>query len=390
MGNRRVLVTGATGFIGGRIVERLIFERNKGEIIALVRDLSRVSRISRFSGVNIVKGDVLDLNNLIHISKNSDLIFHCAYGNRGDETFRSKVTVEGTRNVCEAALRNRNKLVYLSTVSVYGDSPPELVDENTRFGGSNDAYTKSKITAEQIVWGYIKKRALVGTIIRPTIVYGPHSPVWTLNPINQLREKRLLLIDQGNGLCNHLYVDNLVDALFLASLSDKAQGEAYIISDGSTVSWKEFHSHYKSMLDELGIENDWISLSREELLDLIKGKKSLSYNVKGIVKTSLTNEDFNKELEQYPLITAVKGLAKRILPAEATEMVRELRQSYKSSGGGQSVSSKLDPPSKRDVNFFSSKSIFSIRKAQRDLGYKPRVGLREGMELIKEWYCTLF
>ena len=278
----------------------------------------------------------------------------------------------------------------MSTVSVYGDNPPDLVNEDAPFRQSNDIYTKSKIKAEEICWNYIEKHSLTATIIRPTVVYGPYGPVWTLNPINQLKEKKLVLIDHGNGLCNHLYIDNLIDALFMAAISKQSDGQVYIISDGSAITWKEFLSFYKFILDELGIENGCISLSKEELLDLVKMRKSLLYNFSGIMRTFITNESLNRELDRYRLISGMKELVKNILPAKITEALRGIRESNKPNTGGESMTSTLEPPNPRDITFFSSKAYFSIQKAEKDLGYRPKVGINEGMNIIKQWYYTLF
>ena len=79
------------------IVERLVFDNNHNRILALARDFSRVSKLARFSGIDTVKGDVLDLHNLINVTKDCDIIFHYAYGNRVDRKYQRHVTVEGTR-----------------------------------------------------------------------------------------------------------------------------------------------------------------------------------------------------------------------------------------------------------------------------------------------------
>lgn len=388
--NSRIFITGATGFIGGRLAERLVWENNHNQILALVRDLSRVSRLARFVGIDMIKGDILDLSNLLNVTKGCNIILHCAFGNKGDEKYQEKVTVEGTRNVCEAALKNKSKLVYLSSIAVYGDNPPEIVDEKTPLGRANDIYTKSKLRAERICLEYMKKYSLAAAIIRPAVVYGPYSPVWTLNPIEKLKEKKLFLIEHGNGLCNHLYIDNLVDAIFLAALSGKSNGEAYVISDGSAVTWRKFYSFYRAILNEMGIENEWISLSKKELLDIVNQRKRLVYNIKGVIRTSLINESFNREIDHYPLVGNMKELIKRILPEKALSGFRDLRRAYRTDSGINEMSQIPDPPIPRDINFFSLRSAFSIEKAKRDLGYSPMVSLQEGMDRIKQWYCTLF
>lgn len=388
--NKRILITGATGFIGGRIIERLFFESQNNEVITLIRDLSRISRIARFNKIKLIKGDILDLEMLTYATKGIDFIFHCAYGNSGDEEYQRKVTVNGTRNICEAATRNGNKLIYLSTISVYGDDPPPLVDENTPFRKSKDIYTKSKIEAEKIVWEYIRKHSLFATIIRPTVVYGPYSPVWTINLINQLKRKNLVLIDHGNGLCNHLYIDNLIDALFLSALSGHSNGQAYNISDGSSVTWSEFCSYYKEMLDELGIETGWISLGKKELLRLAKERNSLYFNIKGIIRILMSNESLNKEMGKYMLIRKSKKMLKKIIQPNVIDSIRRMQETLRINAIKEETLFPFEHPSIRDINFFSSRTIYSIKKAEEELGYKAKIDINKGMYLVKKWYSTLF
>src|SRR4051794_3341526 len=117
---RTVLVTGATGFIGGRLVEHLI--RTEGaHVRALVRNFSKAARLARFA-VEMVPGDLLAPDAVERAVAGCDTIFHCAYPNGGDEATRRAVTARGVELLFDAATRHRvRRVVHTSTISVYGD-----------------------------------------------------------------------------------------------------------------------------------------------------------------------------------------------------------------------------------------------------------------------------
>ncbi len=197
---RTVLVTGATGFIGGRLVEHLI--RTEGaRVRALVRNFANASRLARFA-VDMAPGDLLSADAVERAVAGCDVVFHCAYGNDGDEATRKQVTVDGTAMVLEAARRqNVRRFVHTSTFSVYGDSPSgDLTEESPRkYTGAT--YGDSKIDAEKLALAYCEKGLSVA-VVQPTIVYGPFGSTWTAKPIEELSTGRVILINGGAGTCN--------------------------------------------------------------------------------------------------------------------------------------------------------------------------------------------
>ena len=81
------------------------------------------------------------------------------------------------------------------------------------------------------------------TVLRPSCVYGPGSPYWSVIPFKRIRKGKMKLIAGGRGAFNYVYIENLVDAILLAAEDDRALGQAFIVNDGVTT-WREFFSYY--------------------------------------------------------------------------------------------------------------------------------------------------
>ena len=104
-----------------------------------------------------------------------EIIFHCAYGNGGDEEARRAVNIQGTGNVLEAALgQNVKRIVHLSTVAVYGwDTPEGELTEDSPKRPTAELYASSKRQAENLVNDYVHKHGVPAVILQPTAVCGP-------------------------------------------------------------------------------------------------------------------------------------------------------------------------------------------------------------------------
>ena len=160
--SKKILVTGATGFVGKHLVQALI---SKGHIVyALSRQ--RPSAFLEENGVKIITGDITD-----PISLPSDIktIYHCA-GVINKPKEMEKVNVLGTQNIVEIAIKNNCKLIYLSSAGIVGETKEMILDEHTACHPQND-YEISKYKAEQIVLAGIK-RGLKAHILRPVTIFG--------------------------------------------------------------------------------------------------------------------------------------------------------------------------------------------------------------------------
>lgn len=247
---RRVLVTGATGFIGGRLAKRVAAQKGL-KVRALVRNPDKAERL-KACGIELVKGDVADPGSLCRAIDGCQIVFHCAglmHDATGSTDDMRPVNVVGTRHMMEAALEAAvHHFIHVSSVAVYGVKPRVETTESDPYRPCGIAYFDTKIESDQMAFTYYRERSLPLTVIRPANVYGPRSSAWTMWLLMMIKSGQLSLIDGGQGMSNHLYIDNLVDAMMLAANNDHAVGEAFIISDGVRTPWKEFLEHYTRML----------------------------------------------------------------------------------------------------------------------------------------------
>jgi nucleoside-diphosphate-sugar epimerase len=316
-----VLVTGATGFLGGRVVEKLFRER-RATVRALVRDLPRAVRIARFP-VELAHGDVSDQAAVQDAAAGCDVIVHCAYGTSGDRDERQRVNVEGTRNVLAAALSaGVQRVVHISTVMVYGIDTPATLDEGAPRAYCGDAYADSKLDAEEVAFQFHADHGVPVTVLQPTAIYGPFGVQWTERVFEQLQSKRVPLIDGGEGILNIVYIDDAADAVLLAAEIPEAVGEAFLVS-GEGVTYKTFYGELERILGTTAT----VSLSEEEALTLWE--------------RSRTGEGLDD---------------KSIL--------------------------LLDPTW---IRYRSRRSLVSTEKARRILGFAPQFDLHAGMRLTEAW-----
>jgi nucleoside-diphosphate-sugar epimerase len=237
-----VFVTGATGFIGTRLVKRLVSEGHK--VTCLARDKSKCLEMNKLK-INFVKGDVMDKESvgkaLEGIKGEVDFAFHLAavIGDHGEpEELIWKVNVEGTRNVIDECFRHGvKKFIHFSSFSVYGYRDA-VFDEKTPYNAYTTVYGKSKRESEKIVGEY-KRKGMKAVIIQPVFVYGPGLKAGFVDFFRMIKNGKFMFIGDGRNKIHLVHVDNLIDGVLLAAKSRKAENRKYIIGDEEPLSLRK-------------------------------------------------------------------------------------------------------------------------------------------------------
>ena len=235
----RCLISGASGFIGGRLAERLVGEGRS--VRCLARPSSDTSRLRELD-VEIVVGDLRGAATLAGAVRGCRDVFHCAALVSDWATVEEMLAtnVEGTRNLLEASVgASVRRFVHLSTTDVYGH-PGRAVDETYAATRFSNWYAQTKLDAEAEVRRVAAAGALEAVILRPASVYGPGSVDVVGEIARAIQGRHMLLIDDGRAVAGLCYVENLIDAVVLACRDTRAPGHAFNVSDGLGVSWREF------------------------------------------------------------------------------------------------------------------------------------------------------
>ena len=322
----RCLVTGATGFVGSHIAERCVAEGF--EVRALVRHNSDTSLLEEW-GVKLVEGDLLNQASLERGMAGVDYVFHAAakVGDWGAVDAFRRVNVDGLETVLDAACRSDLKrFVHISSLGVYRNGHHYGTDESVTPTIGADDYANTKIEGERMVVAAHTERGLPITVFRPGFIYGPRDRNVLPRLLDVLHKQRLMFLGDGKQKVNSIYVKNLVDAVFLALAKPASIGQIYNVTDAQGIDKREF------------------------------------------ISTVAQAAGFRVPRRHVPLWVGV-------VFAEVFEALYRLAR-------------REDAPilNKARVKFLGLNLDFSCAKAQRQLGYAPRVKFHQAMRDSVEWF----
>ena len=245
----KTLVTGASGFIGRRLVMELA--RRGHEIACLVRPTSKTAPL-RDLAVEFVLGGLGDAASLVRAVEGRDHIFHLAGVIQAvDGPAFETANVQGTRNLIDACLRVASgvkRFVFVSSIAAAGPSPGGKALTEDDEPSPVSAYGRSKLAAEYIVLA--AKDKLPVTIVRPPNVLGPGSKEIE-RTLGLLRKRLVPALGDERPRTSLVDVDDLVEALLLAAESPRSVGQTYFVTDGRAYAWPEITA---AVAEELGIE----------------------------------------------------------------------------------------------------------------------------------------
>ena len=322
----KIFITGVNGFIGSHIAERFIQAGH--QVCGLVRKTSDLKLIEHL-GLELYYGDISEQHSFEDALQGVEMVVHVA-GFASDwgewEKFR-RINIEGTQNVARAAqVKGVKRFVHISTVALHGFPNKRNMDESTPFAQTKFAYCESKKVAEQWLFDFAQKSPMEITAIRPGNVFGPRDHTFIEKYLEVIEQGKAAYIDGGRHWTCPVYIDNLVDGVMLAALSEQAPGQAFIITDGLDINWKTFTEKFAAAL----------GAKRPRLSIPFGLGYALAFVMELLYKIL--------RIKQAPLLTR-----------------------YRISNGG------------RDYHF-------SIEKAKRMLGYEPKVPFDEAVLRTVDWF----
>lgn len=357
---KQVLVIGASGFIGRRLVE-LMRLRDEFQVTALVRDRAKSRNLKRL-GVGVIVADIADQRAVKKAVEGFDIVINLAH----DFKRNKKANIDGFNNLLEACITSRiQHLIHISSIVVYAGWPTRDVTEESTFAESVSDYKSTKITMEQ----FLETRSveLYSSILQPTIVYGPKSWLWTDYLVEKLEDGTVFLPSSIDGLCNALYVDDLVEAIILAAFRQGNSAEKYIVSGPEPVLWKQYLESYNQLVGRDSIR--YIDFNASQPL-----QRNFFQKLKLLVANPL-------RLAQWGPLRYMLNLLRRVMGDTGVEGLRKMVKRLKSLSGRPIYYY----PDAFELELYDAKGVCSIKKARQELGYSPQFNFEAGFKLTADY-----
>ena len=239
----RVAVLGASGFIGSRLVERFHLE-GIAEVRPIARRVASLAGPSRFRLDSRI-ADGFDREALAEAFADCEIVVHAVAG--------APWVILGTLEPANEAAQRAGvrRLVYLSCASVHGQTPARGTTEESALSDRQAIpYNSAKVRADRRLRRLRARGTVELVLLRPGIVFGPRS-TWVSSFADALLEGTANLVERGRGICNSLYVDNLIEGIRGAMRAPGVDGEAFLLGDRERMTWADL---YRPIAAALGFD----------------------------------------------------------------------------------------------------------------------------------------
>lgn len=324
---KKILITGAAGFIGSHLVELLLKEEELQNLRLFIQENEPLDNLPKMK-LDIVRGDIRDKRAIKKAMKDVKIIYHLAARTIEPTRFTDfkSVNVEGTQNLLDECKNNRmEKFILFSSIAVFGLPAwrGDMVNlDETAPKRYAEQYGKSKWEAEKAVVRAHKEWNLPYAIVRPTSVYGPRDKRNLLELYQVIKKHLFFFIGNGRNKMDYVYIGDVVKAARLAQQSPKKSGD-YIIGGGRPITLNEV--------------------------------------------VAAVSESINEKVSN---IYVPKNLS--------------LALSYITYYGGKLINIR-SPLFPSRVKVMTSNCYFNIKKARSELGYEPKMSFRQGTMITGRW-----
>src|SRR5215471_5464539 len=320
----KVLITGATGLLGGHLIKEL---QQRGEDIrALVLPVENADKLEK-QGVEVVRGDITDASTLKPAVQDVELIFHLAgmMGVWRPISDYRLVNVGGSENLYKAAQKaGVRRFVHTSSHTVYGLGYGRFLTEKDALRPDPDPYSITKAEGDRLIRRLMLNSGMETVILRPGTFFGPGDRLHFGRIAQRVKNGKGVIIGRGDNALPFCYVTDVVQGFLLAAYHEKAPGNVYNISNDRPLTQQEL---FNAVADEIG------------------GKRPTRY---------------------LPYVPLYYGS----IIAEQLAHLTHTRP----------VVTRLG------VMMFGTDNRHSIEKARSELGYEPQVDIREGIRLAAVWF----
>jgi nucleoside-diphosphate-sugar epimerase len=322
----KVLITGATGLLGGHLIKEL--QQRNEHIRALVLPVENADKLTA-QGVEVVRGDITDPSTLGPAVQGVDLIFHLA-GMMGVWRPLSDyrlVNVTGSEYLYKAAQKaGVRRFVHTSSHTVYGLGHGRYMKETDPLRPDPDPYSITKAEGDRLIRRLMLTSEMETVILRPGTFFGPGDHLHFGRMAQKVKDGKGLILGRGDNALPFCYVTDVVQGYMLAGYHEKAPGNVYNITNDRPLTQQE-------MFDAIA--------------DAVGGKRPTLH---------------------LPYLPVYWG-------ATVAENLYKLAHL------------KMKPPATQlGALMFGSDNKHSVEKARKELGYEPKVPLREGIKLAAEWF----
>lgn len=321
----KILITGASGFIGQQLTRRLLAAGHALRL--LTRSKNNIpDTFSSHAQVEVVEGDLTKPDELGGLLDGVEVVFHLAgmlgQAGVGDDAYWA-ANYQSTRNILDLCLKAQGikRFIHCGSAGVQGPIADPPADESVPLAPSN-IYETTKAKAEETVLEYHRKHGLATVVLRPEFVYGPPDK-HVLGLFKAIGSGKFVVMGAGRSWLHPTYIDDVIQSFELVLTSDKAIGEVYIIAAERAVTVRELSDR---IADTLGVRRP-----------------------------------FSIPVGVGWLLAEVCEFFDRILPIEM-------------------------PFNRARFKYLVENRSFDITKARKELGYNPQFDLKKGIEATISWY----
>jgi predicted dehydrogenase/nucleoside-diphosphate-sugar epimerase len=371
---QKILLTGASGAIGTRLVEMWAEQGRLGQLRCMARSYRTAASIMRYP-LEVVEADLLDEAAVKRAAEGCDAIIHLGVGEKASREIEPLLAAARALGI--------RRFVHMSTAVVYGRSLPARVEagqESAPLVKTGEPYPDEKAKTERAVLRECA-RGLEAVMLRPHIVYGPRQR-WSAELMELLARGEVCVVEDG-GWCNLIHVDDLVRAVECALATEKGFGRPLFVTDGAPLRWSDYIDAHAKLIGARPPRR----LSREVLPPDLDWRGWVRASVRPLWPIIKSNE-FRSFVFESPAMQAT--LFRVYLAMREKKSLRPRLEKLRGAGGGaQGAGDGTGETFDSTWTLLQlSESRLSAARAEAEIGYRPRVSFAQGLASTAEWFAA--